>query len=147
MANFCLPVLDALQYLQLNSVLYLDLRHDNLLIESRRRDRIRLVDFGAARKLENMQKIVIPRHEMITEFMSPEVVEGSPVEFGTDVWGLGVVLFTWLSGTAPFLAKSEEKTLFNITRPRCNMDQIQDVVSTEARDFLKKIFIRNPSQR
>lgn len=68
-ANFCLQILDALQYLKLCNVLYLDLRHDNLLIESRRRDRVRLVDFGAARKLENKKRIVLPRQQIITEFM------------------------------------------------------------------------------
>lgn len=50
----CFQVLDALQFLHHRGVVHLNIQPDNVIMQSRRRYDIKLVDFGQAHKITTM---------------------------------------------------------------------------------------------
>ncbi|XP_041476753.1 striated muscle preferentially expressed protein kinase-like isoform X2 [Lytechinus variegatus] len=141
-------VLDALEHLHMMNVVYLDLRHDNLLMESRRKDVVRLIDFGSCRVIQKDGGNKMKGIDVLPEFMAPELAaKGGSIDYETDIWPLGVMVFTWLSGTSPFLGRNQEKTIYNITRMKYNISSLFPNVSPEAKAFLQAIFKEKPIDR
>ena len=67
----CCPwfqVLDGLQYLHHRGVVHLNVQPDNVVMVSRRRLDIKLIDFGRARKITSTEGVFVER-EGTAEFM------------------------------------------------------------------------------
>jgi eukaryotic-like serine/threonine-protein kinase len=90
----------ALRYMELNGVVHLDVKPDNIVMGIPPR----LIDLSIARSLERAARI---RSPVGTDaYMPPEQCDpaGRPGEIGpaSDVWGLGATLHHALSGSVPF---------------------------------------------
>lgn len=48
------------------------------------------------------------------EFAAPEIANGKPVGFFTDMWSVGVLSYILLSGLSPFGGNSDDETLKNV---------------------------------
>lgn len=96
-----------------------DVKPDNVMVVSgplvgralNRRSWIKLIDLGAARKIE---RILDPRRApepvMGTSwYMSPEAVLGMDLDERADIYSLGVLLFESIVGRVPFLAAQDEE--------------------------------------
>lgn len=67
----------------------------------------KLLDFGVAKAIKET-RLTKPGQRLGTaSYMSPEQVEGDPVEPTADVWALGVVLYEMLAGIRPFEGRNE----------------------------------------
>jgi protein kinase-like protein len=89
-----------------HGVIHHDLKPSNVFLEEG--DRVKVVDFGAARVLGNWQGVPGDAFERIVVgtpwYMSPEQAKGLPTDVRTDIYTLGCVLFEMLSGRVPFEA-------------------------------------------
>jgi eukaryotic-like serine/threonine-protein kinase len=90
----------ALRYMEVNRVVHLDVKPDNIVMGIPPR----LIDLSIARPVERAARI---RSPVGTDaYMAPEQCDpaGHPGEIGTasDVWGLGATLHHALSGAVPF---------------------------------------------
>jgi serine/threonine-protein kinase len=98
-------VLDALEEAHSVEVVHRDLKPDNILIERLRTgaDLVKVCDFGIARLLD-----VADEHGGIIsgtpEYMSPEQVRGAHMDYRTDLYSAGVVLYELLTGSPPFVS-------------------------------------------
>jgi serine/threonine protein kinase len=80
---------------------------------------IKLLDFGLSAVLLQGERRQQPVGSVA--FLSPEIVREQAHDFATDIWSLGIVLYTLLTGRMPFVTKTKEKTLFNIKYKDINM--------------------------
>ena len=55
---------------------------------------IKLIHFERARRIEPNSSLVVGRLEEHIEYEAPEILIGEPVTLATDMWSLGVVLYT-----------------------------------------------------
>lgn len=80
------------------------------------------------------------------EFAAPELIEGNiPVHYKTDIWSVGVVLYTLLSGLSPFLDETDEQTCANIINIDFNFPEtLFPYVFQPAKELIQKIFNREP---
>ena len=114
-----LPIVAAVQVAHRAGVVHRDLKPENVLF--RRDDKGRAVplvaDFGIARVMEASDII---GHKRRTEvgmrmgtvmYMSPEQVEGRPVDARSDVFALGCILYEIVTGEVAFDAPSEFVTM------------------------------------
>lgn len=57
------------------------------------------------------------------EFVSPEVVNYDPVSFASDMWSVGVLSYTLLSGLSPFMGDTAVETYSNVSRAEYDFDE------------------------
>jgi serine/threonine protein kinase len=94
----------ALDYAHAQGVIHRDLKPANFLLHSD--GRLILTDFGIARIAEESA----PSHTLTQtglllgtpDYMAPEMATGESVDYRADIYELGIVIFTLLSGHVPF---------------------------------------------
>ena len=94
-------LLSALEYAHLQSIVHRDIKPANLLIE--KNGRIKLTDFGVAR-IQDSAEATRTQGSMVgtLKYMSPEQVQGRPVDARADIFAAGIVLYQLLTGKRPF---------------------------------------------
>jgi serine/threonine protein kinase len=79
----------ALRHMHECSFVHLDLKPENIMFTTRKSDQLKLIDFGLATKLDPTKQAKVTT--ATPEFAAPEVVQGQPVGFFTDMWSIGVL--------------------------------------------------------
>ncbi len=87
-----------------HGVIHRDLKPANLLITED--GTVKLTDFGIAKVFAGTHLTVTGGIVGTAEYMSPEQGEGKPITRRSDLYSLGVVLYTILTGRPPFLGRS-----------------------------------------
>ncbi|KAL3312835.1 hypothetical protein Ciccas_008568 [Cichlidogyrus casuarinus] len=136
-------VLDGLQHMHEASVVHLDLKPENIMVETSRSTDIKLVDFGLASKLNPNEEVKVTT--ATAEFAAPEIAEFGSVGFYTDMWAVGVLAYVLLSGISPFAGDSDFETFENVKRATYSFNHPQfSGISDKAKDFISKLLKRNP---
>ena len=83
-----------------------DIRPENILVDAQ--DQIKLINFGVAAKagarritLTNLAQLV-----GVSEYISPEELNGKRDDARSDIYALGVMLYEVLTGKTPFQGES-----------------------------------------
>lgn len=94
-------LLSALEYAHRQSVVHRDVKPANLLIEND--GRVKLTDFGVAR-IQDSSEATRTQGSMVgtLKYMSPEQVQGQPIDARADLFAVGIVLYQLLTGRRPF---------------------------------------------
>ena len=94
-------LLSALDYAHGQSIVHRDIKPANLLIE--KSGRVKLTDFGVAR-IQDSGEATRTQGTMVgtLKYMSPEQVQGRPVDARADLFAAGIVLYQLLTGKRPF---------------------------------------------
>lgn len=96
-------------------VLHRDLKPDNVLMDARG-GRPRVCDFGLARADDLRSTLSQAGEAMGTPvYMAPEQVRGEDVTSLADVYGLGMILYTLLTGTPPYVGSTVSDTFTRVT--------------------------------
>ncbi|XP_069854060.1 obscurin-like [Dipodomys merriami] len=110
------------------------------------REDIKICDFGFAQKITPLE----PQFSKYgsPEFVSPEIIEQSPVSPGSDIWAMGVVCYLSLTCSSPFAGESDRATLLNVLEGRVSWSSPMAAHLTEdAKDFIRATLQRNPGAR
>mmetsp|Transcript_11074 Transcript_11074/g.12676 ORF Transcript_11074/g.12676 Transcript_11074/m.12676 type:complete len:835 (-) Transcript_11074:1227-3731(-) len=105
-------VLDALGFLHKKSIVYRDLKPENLMIDSQ--GYIRMVDFGFAKKLVFKTFTVCGT----AQYLAPEILIHRGYSKSVDYWTIGILIYEFFTGTTPFRNRSKEKLFDNILHQR-----------------------------
>jgi len=91
----------ALDYAHRQGVLHRDIKPSNIIVDDT--DTLRLVDFGIARTLRDLaRERDAERTSGTINFMSPEQLQGRPIDQRSDLYSLAATLYELLSGRPPF---------------------------------------------
>jgi photosystem II stability/assembly factor-like uncharacterized protein len=109
-ARYGMQIADALAHAHDRQIVHRDLKGANVVITHD--GRVKVLDFGLARRLEQATVDAITRAETSVErdravagtlpYVAPEVLKGETAGCQSDVWALGVVLYEAVTGEWPF---------------------------------------------
>ncbi len=106
-----LQILEAVDVLHRNGIVHRDLKPANILIAGD--GKIKVLDFGLAKELADMDKTsTVGEIVGSPYYMSPEQIRGEAVDFRSDVYQLGLILYRALSGRHPFEHPSTMEVIF-----------------------------------
>jgi serine/threonine-protein kinase len=95
---------EALHFAHEAGIVHRDIKPANVMIDSQ--GRVKLTDFGVAR-ITDPDRTVSDKTQAGTivgtpAYMSPEQVNGAPIDRRSDIFSAGVILYEFLCGTKPF---------------------------------------------
>ena len=107
-AAVALQVLDALKAAHRQGILHRDVKPANILMAD---DGVVLTDFGIAAMDGATGLTATGQIVGSPEYLAPERISGQPATSAADLWGLGVTLYTALTGRSPFHREDARTTL------------------------------------
>ena len=139
--HYLKQVIDGMVYLHSYGILHRDLTLSNLLLTKEMN--VKIADFGLATKLN------IPDEKHFTmcgtpNFISPEIASRNAHGLEADVWSLGCMLYTFLTGKPPFDTDGVRNTLQRVVNSDYEMPAY---VSPEAQDLIASLLKKNPAER
>ncbi|KAL5525027.1 SCH9_2 [Sanghuangporus sanghuang] len=133
----------ALEHLHKYDIVYRDLKPENILLDAT--GHIALCDFGLS-KLGLKEGQLTNTFCGTSEYLAPEMlVDERGHSKLVDFWSLGVLLFEMCFGWSPFYSEDKEKMYENICFAKIKFPK--NVLSTDAKQFVKGLLTRNPKQR
>ncbi|XP_030058122.1 ribosomal protein S6 kinase alpha-3 isoform X4 [Microcaecilia unicolor] len=136
----------------LRDVVHRDLKPSNILYvdESGNPESIRICDFGFAKQLRAENGLLMtPCYT--ANFVAPEVLKRQGYDAACDIWSLGVLLYTMLTGYTPFANGPDdtpEEILARIGSGKFSLSGgYWNSVSDTAKDLVSKMLHVDPHQR
>ncbi|KAM9482311.1 microtubule-associated serine/threonine-protein kinase 2 isoform 2-T2 [Clarias gariepinus] len=149
----------ALEYLHNYGIVHRDLKPDNLLITSM--GHIKLTDFGLSKiglmslttnlyegHIEKDTREFLDKQVCGTpEYIAPEVIlrqgYGKPVDW----WAMGVILYEFLVGCAPFFGDTPEELFGQVISDEIVWPEGDEALPPDAEDLISKLLRQNPLER
>ncbi len=112
--NIIIQVCEGLSYAHQRNVIHRDIKPANIMLA--KDGSIKIFDFGIAKMGD--QNVTKSASQIVGTlyYMSPEQVNGQPVDGRTDLFSTGVVLYQLVTSHLPFEGESTTTTLLKITR-------------------------------
>ncbi|XP_071523850.1 uncharacterized protein [Panulirus ornatus] len=143
---FVRQICQGVEYIHSKNILHLDMKPENILCLTRQGNRVKICDFGLARRYDPRKKLQVLFGT--PEFVAPEVVNFEPISFGTDLWSVGVICYVLLSGLSPFMGHDYVETMTNVSHNKYDFDDPAfEKVSLQAKDFIQKLLVLDKSLR
>lgn len=146
----------ALEEAHAKGIVHRDIKPSNILIEGNviKEGSIKVVDFGISKGVGNdlnTQHVTHTGQIFGSPFyMSPEQCKGETVDFRTDLYSLGCVMFECLTGSKLFEGKNAVQTFLlhcNETPPVIGVHGKAPQGLKQANAILKKLVAKKPSER
>ena len=136
-------IIQAINYCQSKNICHRDIKLENILII--KNDVVKLIDFGFAviTDKETYQNLLCGS----PSYMAPEIVKKEKyIAQYSDIWSLGVLLYSMLYGRFPFKGKTQKELFDNIKK--CEVEFPNDIkINEKIISLFKKIFVISPLQR
>jgi serine/threonine protein kinase/Tfp pilus assembly protein PilF len=109
---------------------------------------VKILDFGLA-KLSSQTKLTKESTTLGTvSYMSPEQAKGEDVDYRTDIWSLGVILYEMLTGQLPFKGDYESAVIYSIVNDSLEpVTSLRNGVPMELEWIINKCLHKNPVER
>src|SRR5271156_2594085 len=99
--NLALQICSGLKEAHAQGIVHRDLKPENIMIDAQ--GNVKIMDFGIARSMEAVTRLT---GSMVgtPAYMAPEQVGGKPVDYRTDIYSLGLIMYEVFTGAQAFQA-------------------------------------------
>jgi hypothetical protein len=99
--DLALQICSGLKEAHIQGIVHRDLKPENIMIDAN--GNVKIMDFGIARSMEAVTRMT---GSMVgtPQYMAPEQVGGKPIDYRTDIYSLGLMLYEMFTGTPAFQA-------------------------------------------
>ncbi|XP_069818558.1 inactive serine/threonine-protein kinase PLK5 isoform X2 [Dendropsophus ebraccatus] len=134
-------ILQGVQFLHQQGIIHRDLKLSNFFIAKNMV--VKIGDLGLATTVDQCEKI--PGVICGTpNYLSPEVLAKDGHSFKSDIWALGCIMYTMLSGHSPFRARSQKEMYYFI---REGFFSMPSYISLSGRRLIISLLASCPSSR
>uniref|UniRef100_A0A4W3JNR8 non-specific serine/threonine protein kinase n=1 Tax=Callorhinchus milii TaxID=7868 RepID=A0A4W3JNR8_CALMI len=134
-------IVSSVQYCHQKCIVHRDLKAENLLLDADMN--IKIADFGFSNEFTIGNKL--DTFCGSPPYAAPELFQGKKYDGPeVDVWSLGVILYTLVSGSLPFDGQNLKELRERVLRGKY---RIPFYMSTDCENLLKKLLVLNPVKR
>uniref|UniRef100_A0A673I872 non-specific serine/threonine protein kinase n=1 Tax=Sinocyclocheilus rhinocerous TaxID=307959 RepID=A0A673I872_9TELE len=134
-------IVSAVQYCHQKHIVHRDLKAENLLLDADMN--IKIADFGFSNEFMVGNKL--DTFCGSPPYAAPELFQGKKYDGPeVDVWSLGVILYTLVSGSLPFDGQNLKELRERVLRGKY---RIPFYMSTDCESLLKRFLVLNPAKR
>ncbi len=157
--DVAIQVASALAAAHDSGIVHRDIKPENIML--RPDGYVKVLDFGIAKLAEQELPMTMPKDEALllvetnlgsilgtVRYMSPEQAYGAPVDKGTDIWSLGVVLYEMITGRVPFTGETPGEAMSSIleTEPPPLTSYVAQI-PTELQQIISKALRKDREER
>jgi len=144
--NIVKQILSAVAYLHQRGIAHRDLKPENLLCTGEgTTEMVKIADFGLSK--------IFSEEALMTScgtpgYVAPEVLMSEHYDKSVDLWGVGIITYILLAGYPPFYAENDTALFEKIMNVEYDFDDdCWDEVSDQAKDFIRKLLVKDPEER
>ncbi|XP_076832404.1 MAP/microtubule affinity-regulating kinase 4 isoform X2 [Brachyhypopomus gauderio] len=134
-------IVSAVHYCHQKNIVHRDLKAENLLLDAD--SNIKIADFGFSNEFTAGSKL--DTFCGSPPYAAPELFQGKKYDGPeVDVWSLGVILYTLVSGSLPFDGQNLKELRERVLRGKY---RVPFYMSTDCEGILRRFLVLNPSKR
>ncbi|XP_067824731.1 serine/threonine-protein kinase PLK2-like [Heptranchias perlo] len=137
--HYLRQIVSGLKYLHHKGIVHRDLKLSNLFVNKNME--VKIGDFGLATKLEEQKRGIICGTR---SYLAPEVLSMRRHVYKSDIWALGCVFYTMLSGHLPFKISDIKDTYQMLREAKYS---IPNSLSPAAQHLTASLLAKNPEDR
>ncbi len=157
--RLALPLVDAVAAAHQHGIVHRDLKPANVMLASD--GRVKVLDFGLAKLKPDVSTTATTTTRLETHsltsahaivgtaaYMSPEQAEGRPLDYRTDIFSLGVVLYEMASGRRPFGGDTVFSVISSIIKDTpARLSDVKRSVPVALDRIVAKALAKDPAER
>jgi tRNA A-37 threonylcarbamoyl transferase component Bud32 len=137
---------EALGHAHSLGIIHRDLKPENVMV--RKDGVLKLMDFGVAQVVDLERMTVTGQILGSPAYMAPEVLDGRTLDFRSDIFSVGVMLYQLATGALPFPGKNPHEVLRKVSEGKfADPRTVNRLVSDQLARVIAKALARKPEDR
>lgn len=137
--NLFFQILDGVEYIHSRNICHGDIKPQNILTDNKN---VKITDFGTSKLIEDLFIKTIDGGGTWA-YMAPEVAGSNRRYLNSDIYGLGVLLYKFLTGRTPHETANQLINNMPYPKPR----EINDNIPLSVEKIIMKLLKRAPEER
>jgi serine/threonine protein kinase len=136
--NISIQLLAGLSYAHSKNIIHRDIKPSNIIIENKT---VKILDFGIAK--QELAATVTKSGLFMgsPHYVSPEQIEGHDIDYRSDIYSFGIVLYEMIEGRVPFSADTPWGII------RAHLDKKAPEITKDTPSYLKEVVLKCLSKR
>jgi len=144
--ELAIQVADGLQAVHDAGIIHRDLKSPNIMVDDQRS--ARLMDFGVAKRFGEGTVTATGNIVGTPEYMSPEQAQGRRLDFRSDIYALGIVVYEMFTGRVPFRGETPISTILKHINDPPPLDGPPAAgIPADLKPVLRRCLAKEPGER
>ncbi|MBP1654256.1 MAG: hypothetical protein H6Q28_812, partial [Bacteroidetes bacterium] len=144
--GYALQIAEGIGAAHRRGIIHRDIKTSNIVVTAD--GKAKILDFGIARPQESARKTSKGQTPGTVAYMSPEQARGERLDFRTDIWSYGVVLFELFTGQLPFVGKFDQAVYYSILHEKPKpLRRLLPALPEELESIVERTLEKDPSRR